>query len=616
MKKRIIQIASAILIFCMACSFCTIDAHAEAKNQKKVRVGYYNNEVFEDGSSDEDKKKGYAYEYYRKISEYTGWDYEYVYGDFASIYQMLLKGEVDLVAGLAYSEERSSLILYPQKPMGAESYGLIKHDDDTSISRDHNTLNGKKIGVLDSAMVGILSEFCDKENIKAEEVVFSDYDNLLAAFDRYELDAIVAEMEGVYNRKHAEVLYSIGEADYYLGVNKNKPDLLAELDDAQNLLLAENPGYISSLRNKYYSSTLSSRAFTASEKDWISLHDIIKIGYLNNFLPFSTTDEEGNVNGLIKDLIPYIFKELGLNNIKFEFIGYDKYDDIVQAINKDEIDAGFPLGGGLYFSELDGLYLTDPVITSVTDLVFTEQYKGSSDATFAVCENNNLQQYYVKTYYPDSNIIYFPTIDDCLLAVYTGQATCTTLNGLRTGAILSAHRDSSFSFVQLNASEDNCFGVKIGNDGLLKLLNRGIDITGQDYVQSLAMNYSKSMYTYTFWDFVMQYAWQILAIIVILILAANFIVFAIIKKRDKYAKEIMDSKIKLEKANQDKFDFVNNVTNSMREPMSKLTSLIDSSKRTDDPDKIKENLDAMAEQSRLLITLINNISIFVRSNEE
>ncbi len=616
MKKRLSQITLAAIFFIALFLYLSVTSYADSGNKKKVKVGYYNNEVFEDGSSDEDIKKGYAYEYYRKISEYTGWDYEYVYGNFVSIYQKLLDGDVDLVAGLAYSDERASLFLYPDKPMGAESYGIVKHDNDDSISRTYNTLNGKKIGVLNSAIVNVLRSFLDEQHVNAEIISFDDYDALLQSFDKYELDAIAAEIDGIYDRKHAEVLYSIGDTDYFLGVNKNKPELLSELNDAQELLFTENPGYLSTLRNKYYSSTLSSRAFTSSETEWISDHSVLKVGYLNNFMPFSTTDESGKPQGIIKDLAPYLLTQLGISSITCEFVGFDKYDDIIKAIADESIDVGFPLGGGLYFSELDGLYLSNPVLTSVTDLVFTEQYKGSSDATFAVCENNNLQKYYIKNYYPDSNIVFYPTIDDCLEAVYTGQATCTTINGLRTSAILSAHKDNSFSFVQLSASEDNCFGVKIGNDGLLKLLNRGINITGQDYIQNLAMTYARSMYTYTFWDFVMQYAWQIIAVIVILALAANFIAIKIIRSRERYAKEIMESKIQIEKANQDKFTFVNNITNSMREPMSKLTSLIDSSKRTDDPEKIKDNLDAMAEQSRLIITLVNNIAIFVRSSED
>ena len=43
-----------------------------------LKGGNYENEVFEEGAAENANKTGYAYEYYRKLSEYTGWKYEYV----------------------------------------------------------------------------------------------------------------------------------------------------------------------------------------------------------------------------------------------------------------------------------------------------------------------------------------------------------------------------------------------------------------------------------------------------------------------------------------------------------------------------------------------------------
>ena len=126
---------------------------------RTVRVGYYENEVFQEGAQDGTVKTGYAYEYYRKLSEYTGWKYEYVYGGFGDLYQMLLDGEIDLLAGLAWREERTSLIGYPKNIMGHESYYLVKHDMDTGITADPSTINGYRIGVLDSAMVSVLNQY-------------------------------------------------------------------------------------------------------------------------------------------------------------------------------------------------------------------------------------------------------------------------------------------------------------------------------------------------------------------------------------------------------------------------------------------------------------------------
>ncbi len=53
-------------------------AFASETGENRVRVGYYENEVFEEGARDGAVKTGYAYEYYQKLSEYTGWRYEYV----------------------------------------------------------------------------------------------------------------------------------------------------------------------------------------------------------------------------------------------------------------------------------------------------------------------------------------------------------------------------------------------------------------------------------------------------------------------------------------------------------------------------------------------------------
>ena len=128
---------------------------------KTVRVGYYENEVFQEGAEEGAVKTGYAYEYYCKLSEYTGWKYEYVYGGFGDLYQMLLDGEIDLLAGLAWREERASLISYPKEIMGNESYYLVKHEADADITADPATMNGCRIGVLDSAMVSVLEKYLD-----------------------------------------------------------------------------------------------------------------------------------------------------------------------------------------------------------------------------------------------------------------------------------------------------------------------------------------------------------------------------------------------------------------------------------------------------------------------
>ena len=227
----------AVLIAC----FSPVNVNAEGTSGATVRVGYYENEVFQEGASADLVKTGYAYEYYQKLSEYTGWHYEYVYGEFGDLYKMLIDGKIDFLAGLAWREDRKEIIGFPEAAMGNETYSLVKHDADTDITLDTSTLNGRKIGVLDSAMVDVLQKFLNEHSINAEVVKFNDYEPLFQAFDKHEIDVLAAEGDGAYGREHAELLCPFGTSEYYLCVSKSRPDLLAALNTALTELAVNEP---------------------------------------------------------------------------------------------------------------------------------------------------------------------------------------------------------------------------------------------------------------------------------------------------------------------------------------------------------------------------------------
>ncbi len=413
--------------------------YADQKNEK-VRVGYYENEVFQEGAGEGEIKSGYAYEYYRKLSEYIGWEYEYVYGDFSELYQLLLDGDIDLLAGLAKKDDRTSVIGYPNEIMGSESYYLVKYDEDTDITADPVTLNGCRIGVLDSAMVDVLNRYLDGHNVSAKVITYPDYTQLFEAFDDHDV----------------------------------------------NVLAADEPNYLNSLRAKYYPVSFTSRAFSRAEREWMDTHQSLNVGYLKNYLPYSDTDSQGNVTGVIKYLIPDIMNALGIPETEIIFKGYQSYDDMIADMASAVIDLAFPVGGGLYYSEENGIYQSNPVTTSPTALIYQGEFSESTTSVFAVNENNRMQYYYVRTNYPDAKIVFFPSAEENLAAVLSGKVKCTTLNGLRANEILKNRKYTNLSIRQSGHNDDRCFGVKIGNEGLLKLLNRGINVLGARVITTLS----------------------------------------------------------------------------------------------------------------------------------
>ena len=606
----------------------TINAYAD-QEPEVVRVGYYENEVFQEGAKEGEVKNGYAYEYYRKLSEYTGWKYEYVYGEFGDLYQMLLDGEIDLLAGLAWREDRAEIIGYPNAVMGKESYYLVKHDVDSDISADPATLNKCKIGVLDSAMVGTLNQYLEDNHIKAEVVTYSDYTQLFEAFDSHEVDILAAESDGAHGREHSEVLTVFGTSDYYLCTNKKRPDLLAELNSAQSLLATEEPNYLNSLRAKYYSVSVTAMAFSQAERDWMNHHTSLHVGYLENYLPYSDTDKQGNVTGIVKDIIPAILDGLGMQNINVTYSGYSNYDAMVADVSSGQIDVAFPVGGGLYYSEESGIYLSNPVSSSHADLVYKGEFSEKTTEHFAVNENNRMQYYFVRTNYPDAEITFYPSSEDCLSALLSGKAGCVTLNGLRANDILRNKKYEDLSLYQTSYNDARCFGVEIGNEGLLKLLNRGINVLGTDYAQSISYRYTGGLYSYGFIDALKDHMALVGTIILIIVVVIVFLLVRDVRRTRKEVEEqekarqnlelknaelaesqraLSDALVAAEHANRAKTVFLNNMSHDIRTPMNAIVGFTAlAASHIDNKEQVQDYLGKISVSSQHLLSLINDV---------
>ncbi len=505
----------------------------------------------------------------------------------------------------------------------------MKHDADVGITPEPSSLNGCRIGVLDSAMVSVLNQYLDAHHVTAEVVVYPDYSQLFSAFDAHDVDILTAESDGAHGREHSEVVTAFGSSDYYLCVNIHRPDLLEELNSAQTLLAAEEPNYLNSLSAKYYSVSVTSRAFSQAERDWMGTHHSLQVGYLENYLPYSDTDQQGNVTGIVKDIIPDILSSLGMNSVSVTYRGYKSYDDMIAAINGGEIDVAFPVSGGLYYSEENGIYQSSPVSSSPAELVYRGEFNDETAAHFAVNENNRMQFYFVQTNYPDADITFYPSSEDCLAAVLSGKAGCATLNGLRANDILRNRKYEGLLLRQTSYNDARCFGVGIGNEGLLKLLNRGINILGSDYAQNISYRYTGGLYSYGFIDVLRDN----MAIVGTAILAvAAVILFLLLrdrkiqkaKIRDKETarleleaknKELAESQqalsdalIAAEHANRAKTTFLNNMSHDIRTPMNAIigfTALAAS--HIDNREQVQDYLGKISVSSQHLLSLINDV---------
>ena len=474
-----------------------VSVFAEENESQTVRVGYYEKEGFEETASEGSARRGYAYEYYLRLAQYTGWKYEYVYGSFSDLYEDLAEGEVDLMAGLTWTQDRAETIRYPVSPMGNEPCSLLRHDTDTEITSDPATLEDRRIGVLNGAAVSLLRDFLNSHSVYAEVVTYEDYDALRKDFKDHEIDVLAVEGNGAYGQKHAQIIAVFGTSDYFLCVSPDRTDLLEQLNAAQAQLLADEPAYLNILSAKYAPESIENRAFAPEEEEWIEDHDSLKAGCLLHCLPYSDADKTGQMTGLVTDILPEIMENLGIEEMKTEWQGFENYEEMIAALAEGSIDIAFPVSGDLYYAEEKGFYQSDPVITTAIELVYRGEYKRDKKARFAVNENNRMQDDSIRILFPEAELVAFSSIEECLEAVVSGEADFTILNGLRADDILRNRKYRELGCIQTGRQEEICLGVAAGNGSLLRLLNRGIRALDEDYALSRSYRYREGLYAYT-----------------------------------------------------------------------------------------------------------------------
>ena len=620
-KRHITQLidkmtAGLLCLFLILALFCPVTAMAAEKEQKTVRVGYYANDHFQEGTSEEDVKSGYGYEYLRKVAYYSGWKYEYVYGKWSDLYEQFLAGEIDIMAGVSKLKEREDSILFPDYEMGIEGYYLYKHEEDTEIAgEDPSTLSGKKIGVIkNTTMEDSLRNWMSEHPVDAEIIEFDGFEAEQTAFDRGEID-VFAEMDfNISTGSGRALVVKIGELPYYLAVAKRLPELLAELNAALAKLNEVEPYFRQNLQYSNYGNSLITHTLSETEQEWVREHDVMNVGYFEDYMPYCGSDPEGNATGLLTDVMAEILRKLRIEDrISIRYTSYHRYEEMVADLHTGKLHVAFPVGGELWNAEQDGIYSSSPVVSAGVDLAFVGSYDDETVASIAVNQNNKMQYSYTVSNFPNANIVFCNTVNDCLNSVLHGNAGSTILNGIRTNSLLSDSKYSTMVSLQLSKTDDFCFGVADGNDHLLLLLNRGIKLIGEDYGINASHKYMT--YQYTAADFVRENA--LLFVLMILFVSAVIIYLLAreTKSRKLYTAEIEQSRNELadalkaaKEASHAKSTFLFNMSHDIRTPMNAIlgfTELLE--KHGEDPVRRSDYIRKIASSGEFLLSLINNV---------
>ena len=613
-SRTVWKLYSAV-IMCFFAAVFLVHIPVYADEYKTIRVGYYQADGFLEEGSRTEQRSGYGYEYLQKIASYTGWKYEYVDGTWEELYKKLTNGEIDLLAGVAYDEARSDEVAYPDYEMLKETFYIYKDSNDSSMQGGNiASFAGKKIGVAVSPkMEKIINEWKDKNDADITIEIFEDLASCADAFNTHQIDGFVSADNIVSGYTGISPVELIGKVPYYICTAKGEDDILESLNSALALINGQDSLFLVNLKNKYCADTSISIFLTKQEKDWMNAHPVITVGYLNHYLPYSNTAQDGSAEGVIVDALADLFASLPGNYApEIAYVSYENQGDMIRAMKNHEVDMVFPVGGDLLYAEQNGYQQSSVLMKAAVDLVYAEPYDASKTNRIAVNRNNILQKEYSEINYPQAELVECDSAEACIRAVRNGQADSSLIEAIR--AVKLVGEDKKLQILPLAATCDICFGVDYGSSDLLCVLNHGLSMLGDEYGLSHAYKYMGDIMSYNVDDFLRKNVW------VIYILAALMAVFLIIIVYIRYRSMKKISKVEAQhnqilqnalmqahEADYTKQIFLNNMSHDIRTPLNAILGIIEINQKCKDPEKILENQKKAVGCVNQLLAMFDNM---------
>ena len=617
MRKSVCALLSLLLLLS---AVLPVKAAAETAPVKVVRVG-----SFEDTfnyCNEKGARKGYGYELLQTLSGYTGWQFEYVTCDWADCFEKLENGEIDIMGGISYTEDRAEEMLFSDEPMGEEKYYLYADLSRADISASNlKTLDGKKIGVVMGTEPEVmLTEWEEKHGIKTQHVNISNNEDVKQKLANHEIDCFVSLEESYWADLGISTITRVGKSSIYYALNKDRSDLKEELDNAMSTLDEEAPFYTADLCKRYFSLDYKP-ILTGEEKAWLRKHGAIRMGFLTSDRGVSTYDPAtGEITGTIIDYIQFAADCLGNQELEFQLVGYDDKEAELNALKSGEIDMIFHFDQSPNLAEEYRVARTNTTWTANMMVVTNQQLFTENQVNrVAVPQNRISLTRYIAFYYPQWEIVDCDTQEDAIKLVKDGQADCF-ITGVGSEAKYS--KIYGFYSVPLPNPANSCFAVNSGNRSLLSILNKTIKAMPANMLTSSLAMHKSSLRKVTLSEFIKDNFVMVLlvgSIAVAVILLTILQLLRKARKAEAAARKAADDTQELnaklqvavenaESANHAKSTFLFNMSHDIRTPMNAIIGYADlASRHSDDPAKLKKYMENIQVCGQNLLMLLNNV---------
>ena len=594
----------------------------EVAQQKLIRMGSFEDTF--DYVDENGIRRGFGYELMQALAGYTGWKFEYVKCDWSNCFDKLENGEIDVMGDISYTDERAQRMLFSEEPMGEEKYILYADLSHTDIeTSDFKSMDGKRVGVLLGTEPEImLTEWENKNGIHTEHVNVNNNEDVEKKLVNHEIDCFVSLEESIWSEQGISSVTTVGKAGIYFAINKERSDIKAELDFAMLQLDQNSPFFKADLYKKYFTLDYS-QSLTGKEKSWLEEHGDIRIGFLDNApAVFSMDEETGKLTGTLAEYISYAKDCLGNQTLEFNMQAYDDYDEMLQALQKCEIDAIFYASRNPDFAEKKGYTLTNTAWTYSMMAVTDEKYFNENEVhTVAVPKEKEALKQHIIFSYPNWKLVEYDSLADAADMVTHEKADCFLLG---TSQALKYDNNRDFKSVPLTKTMEACFAVKGGEGPLLSILNKTLKTMPSGMLTSALAIYDSTADKVTFYDFIKDnmlavfvtaglFSLSIIGIILMLLRKARkaeAVAMLAASDTQKLNDKLEIALKKAEDASLAKTRFLHNMSHDIRTPMNAIlgyTQLMEDELKGKELPETLDHLKKLKQSGNLLLSILNNV---------
>lgn len=598
----------------------------EAEEHKMVRVGW-----FEDSyniTDDSGQRRGYGYEFQQAVASYTGWEYQYVKANWSDLIKMMENGDIDMMSGISYTDDRATKMLFSDLPMGEERYYLYANLKETGIYPSQlETLNEKKVGLLSGSIQATkFYEWEKKHDLHTVHVPISGLEDAFKKLNNQEIDCLVSAETPELTAVGMSAIATVGGSNIYFVINPARQDLKEDLDRAMRQLDSDNPFFADELYKRYLSSTTRPVLYR-EERQWLAQHGPIRIGWIKNDYGISAGDPARDEPvGIINDYVRYAENSLGRQPVQFELVGYNSIGEEMKALQNGDIDMIFHFVQNPYQAEQYQVSLSQSVLPiNMVAVTKQDSFNENNKNRVAVVRGDLLYKGYISYNYPDWEIVEYDSWDDVKQAVQDGEVDCFVA---KAGWAIMQGRSTDSHSVMLMKTNDVAFAVSHKNTKLLSILNKTLKVLPATMLPSAFSMYTNNAKKITIADFVRENL-----LTVVLAVGASFVItLGVIlrflqksKKAEKVAKEAAQQSSELnkklqenhealeqalqmaEEASEAKTTFLFNMSHDIRTPMNALLGYAKLIKQELTDPKLLDYEKKMEQAGNLLLAIINNV---------